>query len=439
MAVKVYGKPQAVCPQRVMHCLVEKGVPFEFVLVDIDAMEHKRPEYMEKHPFGQVPFIADGDFELFESRAIVRYFAAKYADRGPNLLGRTAEERAKVEQWLDVEAISYSPCAFTIVFNLFLLPIRGLPGNKGEAVAAMEKLDKILEVYEKQLSRTKYLAGDEFTLADLTHIPVTRYIVEHCGLAYLLDDKPHAKAWWEDVSRRPAWKKVMSFEEEKEPHMMEDQTQAKSTAVAKRRVSSSSSSSSSPSSRFKRVCVFCGSSTGKKKGYQLAAIQLGKELVVERNIDLVYGGGSVGLMGLVSQAVFDGGRHVLGIIPRTLMPKEITGETIGEVQPVAGMHQRKAEMARQADAFVALPAGGYGTLEELLEVITWAQLGIHDKPVGLLNVEGYYNTLLSFIDKAVDEGFISPDARHIIISAQTAHELLSKLEVRIPIHRVCIC
>ncbi|RRT67937.1 hypothetical protein B296_00023515, partial [Ensete ventricosum] len=84
-------------------------------------------------------------------------------------------------------------------------------------------------------------------------------------------------------------------------------------------------------------------------------------------------------------------------------------------------------------------AGGYGTLEELLEVITWAQLGIHDKPVGVLNVEGYYNTLLSFIDKAVDEGFISPDARHIIISAQTPHELLSKLEVRIPTHRVCIC
>ncbi|XP_065005424.1 probable cytokinin riboside 5'-monophosphate phosphoribohydrolase LOGL6 [Musa acuminata AAA Group] len=173
--------------------------------------------------------------------------------------------------------------------------------------------------------------------------------------------------------------------------MMEDQTQAKSTAVAKRRASSSSSSS--PSSRFKRVCVFCGSSTGKKKGYQLAAIQLGKELV-ERNIDLVYGGGSVGLMGLVSQAVFDGGRHVLGIIPRTLMPKEITGETIGEVQPVAGMHQRKAEMARQADAFVALP-GGYGTLEELLEVITWAQLGIHDKPVSVDLNTSFMNMFLN--------------------------------------------
>ncbi|XP_072961769.1 cytokinin riboside 5'-monophosphate phosphoribohydrolase LOG1-like [Typha angustifolia] len=192
------------------------------------------------------------------------------------------------------------------------------------------------------------------------------------------------------------------------------------------------SSTSSSSSRFNRVCVFCGSSPGKKPTYQVAAIQLGHELV-ERNIDLVYGGGSVGLMGLVSQAVYDGGRHVLGVIPRTLMPREITGETVGEVRAVSGMHQRKAEMARQADAFIALP-GGYGTLEELLEVITWAQLGIHDKPVGLLNVDGYYNSLLSFIDKAVDEGFITPAARHIIISAQTAHELLSKLEDYVPMH-----
>ncbi|XP_039121375.1 cytokinin riboside 5'-monophosphate phosphoribohydrolase LOG1-like [Dioscorea cayenensis subsp. rotundata] len=185
-------------------------------------------------------------------------------------------------------------------------------------------------------------------------------------------------------------------------------------------------------SRFKRVCVFCGSSPGKKPSYQLAAIQLGHELV-ERSIDLVYGGGSIGLMGLVSQAVFHGGRHVIGVIPKTLMPREITGETVGEVRPVAGMHQRKAEMSRHADAFIALP-GGYGTLEELLEVITWAQLGIHDKPVGLLNVDGYYNSLLSFIDKAVDEGFIAPAARHIIVSAPTAHELLFKLEEYVPKH-----
>ncbi|KAK8628909.1 hypothetical protein V6N13_009489 [Hibiscus sabdariffa] len=224
-------------------------------------------------------------------------------------------------------------------------------------------------------------------------------------------------------------------------------------------------------SRFKRICVFCGSSSGKKASYQEAAVELGKELV-ERRIDLVYGGGSVGLMGLVSQAVHDGGRHVLGkehgylcysknfdahsgtySEPSTCYPSYlqlylyllisnaiyhsslhdlaenmiIIGEAVGEVRAVSDMHQRKAEMARQADAFIALP-GGYGTLEELLEVITWAQLGIHRKPVGLLNVDGYYNSLLSFIDKAVDEGFISPTARRIILSAPTAKQLVRQLE-----------
>ncbi|KAK1406617.1 hypothetical protein QVD17_42083 [Tagetes erecta] len=179
-------------------------------------------------------------------------------------------------------------------------------------------------------------------------------------------------------------------------------------------------------SRFSRICVFCGSSSGNNPIYRHAAIQLGNQMV-ERKIDLVYGGGSIGLMGLVSKAVFDGGCHVLGVIPKVLMLKEIIGESVGDVKPVLNMHQRKAEMARQADAFIALP-GGYGTLEELLEVITWAQLGIHQKPVGLLNVNGYYNSLLSFIDNAVDEGFITPDARRIVISAPTAHELLSKLE-----------
>lgn len=176
--------------------------------------------------------------------------------------------------------------------------------------------------------------------------------------------------------------------------------------------------------------MYCGSSSGNKASYKEAAVELGKEMV-ERRIDLVYGGGSVGLMGLVSQAVHDGGRHVLGVIPKSLMTREITGDPIGEVRAVSDMHQRKAEMARQADAFIALP-GGYGTLEELLEIITWAQLGIHSKPVGLLNVDGFYNSLLSFIDKAVDEGFISPKARRIIVSAPTAKELVRELEEHVP-------
>ncbi|CAN1215928.1 Cytokinin riboside 5'-monophosphate phosphoribohydrolase LOG5 [Linum perenne] len=156
-------------------------------------------------------------------------------------------------------------------------------------------------------------------------------------------------------------------------------------------------------SRFKRVCVFCGSSTGKRICYKDAAIELAHELVVRR-LDLVYGGGSIGLMGLVSQAAHLGGCNVHGIIPRTLMSKEITSETVGEVRPVADMHQRKAEMACHSDCFIALP-------------------------VGLLNVDGYYNNLLTFIDKAVDDGFIKPSQRSIIVSAPNAKELVQKLEV----------
>ncbi|KAG6514031.1 glutathione S-transferase F11-like [Zingiber officinale] len=213
MVVKVYGEARAVCPQRVIHCLVEKGVPFELVHVELDSMEQKRPEFMEKQPFGQVPYVVDGEFELFESRAIARYYASKYADYGPSLLGRTVEERAKVEQWMDVEAMNYNPVAFSIVWNAFILPARGLARKEEKAAAAARKLEAILEVYEKQLAKSRYLAGDEFTLADLTHIPATRYVVENCNMAHVMEGKQHLKAWWDNITARPGWKKVMEFVE----------------------------------------------------------------------------------------------------------------------------------------------------------------------------------------------------------------------------------
>ncbi|XP_061351066.1 cytokinin riboside 5'-monophosphate phosphoribohydrolase LOG8-like isoform X2 [Gastrolobium bilobum] len=186
-----------------------------------------------------------------------------------------------------------------------------------------------------------------------------------------------------------------------------------------------------PKSKFKRVCVFCGSNSGNRQVFSDAAIELANEMV-KRNIDLVYGGGSVGLMGLISQRMYDGGCHVLGIIPKALMPLEISGEAVGEVRIVSDMHERKAAMAQEADAFIALP--GYGTMEELMEMITWAQLGIHKKPVGLLNVDGYYNYLLALFDNGVEEGFIKPGARNIVVSASSAKELMMKMEQYSPSH-----
>ncbi|KAF5175249.1 Cytokinin riboside 5'-monophosphate phosphoribohydrolase LOG8 [Thalictrum thalictroides] len=183
---------------------------------------------------------------------------------------------------------------------------------------------------------------------------------------------------------------------------------------------------SNPKSKFKTVCVFCGSSSGNRNVFSDAALDLGNELV-KRSINLVYGGGSIGLMGMISQRVYDGGCHVLGVIPTALMPIEISGSSVGEVKVVSDMHERKAEMARKSDAFIALP-GGYGTMEELLEIIAWSQLGIHNKPIGLLNVEGYYNSLLELFDNGTKEGFIEPAARHIFVSAPTAEELLVRME-----------
>ncbi|THF95795.1 hypothetical protein TEA_027236 [Camellia sinensis var. sinensis] len=182
--------------------------------------------------------------------------------------------------------------------------------------------------------------------------------------------------------------------------------------------------------KFKRICVFCGSRAGYKSSFSDGALELGKQLV-ERKIDLVYGGGSVGLMGLISKTAFDGGCHVLGKNNEIYM--QISGESVGEVKTVSDMHQRKSEMAKHADAFIALP-GGYGTMEELLEMIAWSQLGIHEKPVGLLNVDGYYNSLLALFDKGVEEGFIQGSARHIVVSADTAEELINKMEEYAPVH-----
>lgn len=182
---------------------------------------------------------------------------------------------------------------------------------------------------------------------------------------------------------------------------------------------------SAPLHTIRRICVFCGSNTGSNPAYQQAAEDLGRE-IVRRGWGLVYGGGSVGLMGVVADAVLAGGGEVVGVIPEMLATKELlhTGATKMHIAP--SMHARKALMEELADAFVALP-GGYGTFEELLEIITWAQLGIHAKPIGLLNTCSFFDGLTKFFDHAIDEGFIKAKQRGLIVVADSAQNLFDRL------------
>ena len=150
---------------------------------------------------------------------------------------------------------------------------------------------------------------------------------------------------------------------------------------------------------MKRICVFCGSNSGNSAGYQVAAADLGRQLA-ERRIALVYGGSNVGLMGAVADSVLQAGGHAIGVIPRSLVDREVDHRGLPDLRVVETMHERKALMADLADGFVAMP-GGYGTFDELCEILTWAQLGIHSKPVGLLNTLGYWDPFLQFLDHAV--------------------------------------
>lgn len=174
-----------------------------------------------------------------------------------------------------------------------------------------------------------------------------------------------------------------------------------------------------------RVCVFCGSSEGLRPAYAEAARRLGGELV-RRGIGLVYGGGSVGLMGVLADSVLAGGGDVVGVIPRGLATRELAHAAVTDLRVVATMHERKATMAALADGFVALP-GGLGTLEETLEMLTWAQLGVHDKPVAVLNVDGFWDTLVKLLEHAAREGFIRREYLDLLLCAETPAELLDRL------------
>lgn len=175
-----------------------------------------------------------------------------------------------------------------------------------------------------------------------------------------------------------------------------------------------------------RLCVFCGSSPGRHPAYLAAAAKLGTVLA-KRRIGLVYGGASIGLMGAVADAARAAGGEVIGVIPRALVEFEVAHTGLADLRIVASMHERKALMAELSEGFVALP-GGIGTLEELFEVWTWGQLGSHRKPCALLNVVGFYDRLLGFLDFIADEAFLRPVHRDMLLVAETPDSLLEKLQ-----------
>ena len=181
---------------------------------------------------------------------------------------------------------------------------------------------------------------------------------------------------------------------------------------------------------MKRLCVFCGSNPGGRPDYGDAARAMGLALA-ERGIGLVYGGGGVGLMGIVADTVMQAGGEVIGIIPEALLRREVGHLDVTELHIVGSMHERKAMMADLSDGFVAMP-GGYGTFEEFCEVITWSQLGFHPKPCGLLNVAGYYAPLLAMFDHAVAERFVRPLHRALVLEDTSPTGLLEKMRAFVP-------
>lgn len=173
------------------------------------------------------------------------------------------------------------------------------------------------------------------------------------------------------------------------------------------------------------LCVFCGSQRGSNPIYATTAAEVGR-ILAERGVGLVYGGGHVGLMGIVADAVLKGGGEVIGVIPRSMVDDELAHGGLTALHVVASMHERKALMASKSDGFLALP-GGFGTAEEFFEIVTWRQLGLHDKPIGLLNVAGFFDPLIAWIGRALADGFIKPKYRDLLVVGDEPLDVIDRL------------
>ncbi|KAL3647997.1 hypothetical protein CASFOL_008965 [Castilleja foliolosa] len=208
MAIKLHGHPLSPPVKRVVACLEEKGIQYEFVLVDLFTGQQKKEPFVSLTPFGQVPVLEDGDLKLFESRAITQYIAHTYATKGTPLVPNDPKKMANVVVWIEVESQRFDVVASKLSFEILIQPKLGKTTDEGVVDQLQEKLAQILDVYESRLSQSKYLGGDEFSLADLHHSPIVNNLMG-TKIKALFDARPKVSAWCVDILGRPAWQKVL--------------------------------------------------------------------------------------------------------------------------------------------------------------------------------------------------------------------------------------
>lgn len=214
--VKIYGPPLSTSVSRVLACLLEKDVTFQLVPVNMAKGEHKKPEYLKIQPFGQVPAFEDESITLFESRAISKYICNKYGNQGnKGLFGTNALEKASIDQWLEAEGQSFNPPSSVLVFQLAFAPRMKLKQDENQIKQNEVKLSKVLDVYEKRLGESRFLAGDEFTLADLSHL--TQYLVNGTDRGEFFTSRENVGRWWGEISSRESWKKVVEMQNSRPP------------------------------------------------------------------------------------------------------------------------------------------------------------------------------------------------------------------------------
>ncbi|KAK0576712.1 hypothetical protein LWI29_022266 [Acer saccharum] len=211
--VKLYGPPLSTAVSRVLACLLEKDVQFQLAPIDLSKGEQKKPEFLKMQPFGQVPAFEDENISLFESRAICRYICEKYPEKGnKGLYGTNPLAKASIDQWLEAEGQTFNPPSSVLVFQLAFAPLMKLKQDETLIRQNEAKLSKVLDVYEKRLSESRFLASDEFSLADLSHLPNAHYLVTATDRGEIFTSRKNVGRWWDEISNRDSWKKVADMQ-----------------------------------------------------------------------------------------------------------------------------------------------------------------------------------------------------------------------------------